>query len=150
MNRLLVSMLVTCCAMPAVAADPAAADSPVAKTADNADLQWGSCPPFIGEGCQIAVLHGDPSKPNADIFFKVPGGFTIPEHWHTSAERMVLVSGELKVTYKGQAPVTLKTGSYAYGPARMPHEATCAKGADCVLFIAFESPVDAHEGAAPP
>jgi uncharacterized RmlC-like cupin family protein len=56
---------------------------------------------------------------------------------------MVLVSGKLSVTYDGQKTVVLKPGTYAYGPAKLPHKATCAKGDSCVLFIAFESPVDA-------
>ena len=118
-------------------------DTAVASSFKDPALKWGPCPDFIPKGCEIAVLHGDPSKPNADVFFKVPGGFTIPEHWHTSAERMVLVSGELKVAYEGQPEATLKTGMYAYGPAKKKHKATCAKGDPCVLFIAFESPVDA-------
>lgn len=119
---------------------PAAA---LAEDWKNPKLQWGPCPPFIPEGCQIAVVHGDPGQPNADVFFKVPAGFAIPEHWHNSAERMVLVSGELQVTYQGQPSRTLKKGMYAYGPAKLAHKATCGKGAPCVLFIAFESPVDA-------
>src|SRR5207253_392691 len=92
---------------------------------------------------EIAVLHGDPAKDNVDVFFKVPGNFTIPSHWHTSPERMVLVSGKLTVTYEGQEPAVLKVGTYAYGPAKKPHKAVCAKGAPCVLFIAFEGPLDA-------
>jgi quercetin dioxygenase-like cupin family protein len=101
-------------------------------------------------GCGLALLHGDPTKANADLFFKVPANAAIPEHWHTSAERMVLVAGELSVTYKGQAKVVLKPGMYAYGPAKLPHTASCAGGASCVLFIAFESPVDAVPGVPPP
>jgi ketosteroid isomerase-like protein/quercetin dioxygenase-like cupin family protein len=112
-------------------------------------LQWGPCPAFIPKGCEIAVLHGDPGKDNADVFFKVPANFTIPQHWHTSPERMVLVSGELVVTYDGQQPTTLKPGMYAYGPAKRPHEATCAKGDPCVLFIAFEAPIDAFPTTSP-
>ena len=50
---------------------------------DDKRLQWGPCPAFIGEGCQIAVLHGDPAKNNLDIFFKVPADFAIPHHWHS-------------------------------------------------------------------
>ncbi|MDP9140010.1 MAG: cupin domain-containing protein [Pseudomonadota bacterium] len=124
---------------------PAAAvpESALAATFNDSSLKWMPCPPFIPKGCEIAVLHGDPSKPNVDVFFKVPENFTIPNHSHTSAERMVLVSGELTVTYEGQAPKVLKTGSYAYGPAKKPHSAVCANGAPCVLFIAFESPLDA-------
>jgi len=117
----------------------------LAKTFKDKDLQWGPCPPFLPEGCGIAVLHGDPAKPNVDVFFKVPGGAKIAAHTHTSAERMVLVSGELTVKYEGQPAVTLKKGQYAYGPAGKPHEATCANGDACVLFIAFESPLDAVE-----
>ena len=94
-------------------------------------------------GCGLAVLHGEPAKPNADAFLKLPPNAVVPEHWHTSAERMVLVAGEITVNYKGQAPVVLKPGMYAYGPAKLPHSASCAGGAPCLLFIAFESAVDA-------
>lgn len=121
----------------------------LAWDASDPALEWGPCPEFLPEGCAIAVLHGDPSKPNADILFKVPGGAAIARHWHTSAERMVLVSGELHVTYDGQDMVTLKPGMYAYGPAKLPHVAHCAAGDPCILAIAFESPVDAFPGDAP-
>lgn len=120
-----------------------AGEPPLALSFQDQGLKWGPCPAFIPKGCEIAVLHGDPAKENADIFFRVPSGLTIPRHWHTSAERMVLVSGELHVTYEGQPKVTLKAGMYAYGPAKAPHEAVCVSSSPCVLFIAFESPVDA-------
>lgn len=118
----------------------------LASTFNDPALQWGPCPAFMPEGCAIAVLHGDPSKDNADVFFKVPAGAHITRHWHTSAERMVLVSGELRVTYDGQAEVVLKAGTYAYGPAHLPHAADCVSEAPCVLAIAFEAPVDAFAG----
>ncbi len=85
-------------------------------TAGDAQLKWGPCPPFLPQGCGIAVLHGDPSKDNVDVFLKVPARSSIPLHWHTSAERMVLVAGELQVTYHGQKMAVLKPGTYAYGP----------------------------------
>ena len=115
----------------------------LSSTADDAQLKWGPCPPFLPEGCGIAVLHGDPAKDNADVFLKVPGKSRLPLHWHTSAERMVLVQGEMQVAYEGHKPVTLKRGSYAYGPAELVHEAACLSAEPCVLFIAFEQPLDA-------
>ena len=51
--------------------------------------------------------------------------------------------GVLHVTYEGQKPSVLRAGSYAYGPAKARHEARCANAGPCVLFIAFESPIDA-------
>lgn len=118
-------------------------ESALTWNADDAQLKWGPCPQFLPQGCAIAVLHGDPGKDNVDVFFKVPARSSIPLHWHTSAERMVLVAGELHVTYEGQKTTVLKPGTYAYGPPRHPHEGRCASAVPCVLFIAFESPLDA-------
>jgi uncharacterized RmlC-like cupin family protein len=115
----------------------------LAISAGDPTLNWAPCPAFLPKGCGIAVLQGDPAKRNADVFFRVPANATIPRHWHTSAERMVLVAGELHLTYDGQKTMVLRPGTYIYGPARLPHEGYCAKGEACVLFIAFEEPVDA-------
>lgn len=138
------ALVLALCLAPVAAAqaEPAVASASSWRHDDPA-LQWGPCPEFLPEGCAIAVLHGDPAGTNADVFFKVPGGADIPAHWHTSAERMVLVSGQMTVQYEGQPEVRLARGSYAYGPARAVHSGRCAEGEDCVLFIAFELPVDA-------
>lgn len=126
--------------------DPASGFGPAMAWAhDDESLQWEACPDFLPEGCAIVVLNGDPAGDAADAFFKVPGGASIPRHRHTAAERMVLVSGALRVTYDGHDPVDLDTGMYAYGPAGLPHDGECAPGADCVLFISFDGPVDAFE-----
>ena len=109
---------------------------------DDNNLEWGPCPEFMPEGCNVAVLHGNPAEKNADIFFKIPAHANIPNHTHTSPERMVLISGELEVMYEGEEPQILKEGTYAYGPANKPHSAKCGD-TPCVLFIAFENPVDA-------
>ena len=124
-------------------AQTSAPEPATARTAQDAQLQWGPCPPFMPAGCGLAVLHGDPAKANADVFLKLAANSAIPDHWHTSAERMVMVAGEMHVNYKGQAKVVLKPGMYAYGPAKLPHSASCVGSEPCVLFIAFESAVDA-------
>ena len=126
-----------------------ATEPALAAMADDPALKWGPCPDFLPAGCAIAVLHGDPARENLDVFFKVPGKASIPPHWHTSPERMVLVAGELHVTYEGQKTDVLKPGSYAYGPAKRAHEGYCASAEPCILFIAFESPLDAVPVAAP-
>jgi len=126
----------------------APSSAPVTHTVDSS-LQWGPCPAIFPAGCQIAVLNGDPSKPNADVFLRVPAGYKIPAHSHTSPERMILVEGKLSVRYEGTPAAALTPGEYAYGPAGLPHEATCRGKTSCTLFIAFEGPVDAlpHTGA---
>jgi quercetin dioxygenase-like cupin family protein len=113
------------------------------RTPDDAAVVWGPCPAFLPKGCGLAVLHGDPAKQNADVLLKVPGGSVLAHHKHTSPERIVLISGEMTVRYDGQQAVRLRPGTYAYGPAELPHVATCLSKEPCVLFIAFIEPVDA-------
>ena len=104
-------------------------ETSMVRTHEDKDLQWGPCPSFMPEGCTIAVLHGDPSKKNVDVFFKVPANYEIPEHWH--------------VTYEGEKAQIMKVGTYAFGPSTKPHTAKCGDKDPCVIFIAFEEPLDA-------
>jgi len=109
----------------------------------NEELEWGPCPDIFPDSCEIAVLHGSPEDKNTDIFFKIPPGAELVKHRHTSAERMVLVSGKLQVKYDGQDKEILKPGFYGYGPPELPHTAACLEGENpCVLFIAFNQPID--------
>lgn len=113
------------------------------RNAEDSDLTWSPCPDFMPESCRIAVVQGDPAKPNADVFFKMEGNTSVAEHWHHSAERMVLISGKMQVQYESQEPAVLNPGDYAYGPPKKPHKASCLSESPCVLFIAFEKPIDA-------
>jgi quercetin dioxygenase-like cupin family protein len=131
-------VIVSSCAL-AVAPEQA-----IVWAVDDPQLEWGPCPDFFPDGCELAVLQGDPEQENSDIFFKVPPNSVLPPHWHTSAERMSLVSGDLELTFSGQEPKRIAPGDYIYGPAELPHEGFCGAGGDpCILFIAFELPVDA-------
>jgi len=140
------SMLTAACTGDAVRAET---ETPLTRTAQDAALQWGPCPELFPAGCEIAVLHGNPAQANADVFLRVPGGYQLPAHSHTSVERMILVSGELNVQYQGAEAAVLSAGEYAFGPAGLPHGASCVSSDPCTLFIAFVGPVDAlaFEGA---
>lgn len=122
---------------------PDAANTPLAIKVNDPSLRWGPCAPLFPSGCRVAVLHGDPAKPGADVFFQVPSGYAIPAHSHTSAEHIVLVTGELEVTYQGRSAVVLQAGQYAYGPPKAPHAGKCRSQGPCTLFISFDEPVDA-------
>jgi quercetin dioxygenase-like cupin family protein len=144
---LLASVFLTTAAL----AGPATGEPALAIRPTAPEVQWGPCPPLFAKGCEIAVLHGNPAEPNADIWLRIPAGFHLPAHTHTSNERMVLSTGELEVRYANQRKVVLKKGDYAFGPSKHPHEARCIGKNPCTLFIAFEGPVDAlpYEGKLP-
>ncbi len=150
LKSILLSGLVAASAMLPVAAQAehgaAAHATAFTYAMDDARITWADCPAFFGKGCQLGILQGDPSKPNSDVIFKVPGNFDLPAHWHTSAERMVLISGELDLTYQGQPTIHIKQGMYIYGPPKVPHTGRCVSAEPCELFIAFEGAIDAHEG----
>lgn len=124
-------------------AQESAGEQAVSRTHKDRDLKWNTCPPIFPKGCEVSVLQGDPANGRSDVFLRTPANYRLPPHWHTSPEHIILVRGELHVTYEGQKPSILRPGSYAYGPAKAIHEARCANAGPCVLFIAFESPIDA-------
>lgn len=117
---------------------------PLAVDLSGAAVQWGGCPPIFPGACQMTVVQGDPAKPNSDVVLRVGPGNTLPRHKHSSAERMILLTGTLTVKYDGADAVTLNPSNYAFGPAGLPHVATCTSKDACTLFIAFEGPVDAE------
>jgi quercetin dioxygenase-like cupin family protein len=137
-------------ALAAGAADHArAGGEPRVVAPDDPVIEWGPCPGFFPDSCRIGVLNGNAAEPRADVFFKVPAGTAIPPHTHTSAERMVLVSGSMEVEYEGRAPSVIRTGDYAFGPPGHPHRARCLDAGECVLFIAFNEALDAMPAEQP-
>lgn len=48
--------------------------------ADDPALEWGECPDFLPDGCGLAVLQGDPTQRNADVFFRLPGNSVAERH----------------------------------------------------------------------
>lgn len=126
----------------AASAEPTA--SPLVIDVTESGTKWGPCPPIFPGACAMTVLQGDPAKPNSDVVLRVGPGTTLPRHKHTSAERMILLAGQLSVKYDGAPLAALDRSNYAYGPANLPHVAKCESKEPCLLFIAFEGPVDAE------
>lgn len=105
------------------------------------DAQWGSAPPFVPAGAQIAVLSGDPTKsvPYA-VRLKFPANYAIPAHSHPTDENVVVVSGAVtfgmgdKLSKDAAANKTLPVGGYALMPANMNHFAYTAAESTIVLY----------------
>jgi quercetin dioxygenase-like cupin family protein len=147
MNITFRSTLFLATMMLALIACPVSAEQQVhAFDRDDPNLQWIPCTDvahFFPEGCKATVLQGNPEERYADVLMRIPANAYIPNHYHTSAERMVLIAGEFHIHPDGQDTVIMTQGSYAYGPALAHHSAECKDAGDCYLFIAFEEPVDA-------
>jgi quercetin dioxygenase-like cupin family protein len=143
LRRVLAAAAAVCVAAVLTFAQSTSNEQAFTITADDTGLEWQPCPDFMPAGCRIAVVQGNATEQNADVLFRLPGNTTAPRHRHTSAERMVLLSGEMRIDADDQPGMLLREGTYAYMPAGLPHSATCESADPCTLFIAFEDPVDA-------
>jgi len=81
---------------------------------------------------KVAVQRGDPSKGSAALMLKFAPGCTVPWHWHTAGEQLLLVSGTGTAEMKDGKPAAMHPGDYAYLPAKNVHQ---FKSATAVLML---------------
>jgi quercetin dioxygenase-like cupin family protein len=70
----------------------------------------------------VAVQRGDPSKESAALLIKFAPGCTVPWHWHSAGEQLLLVSGSGTAEMKEGKPGAMHAGDYAYLPAKSVHQ----------------------------
>ena len=96
------------------------------------DIKWTENPAV--PGFSIAPLWGDPNKGAYGALKKVAGGTALGWHTHTSAQKVVAISGTIEFTLDGGEMKELTAGSYVYLPAKAKHHTVCKAGADCIFF----------------
>ncbi len=89
-----------------------------------------------------SVQNGDPSKGPSIIYAKMAAGCTIPWHWHTPNENLMIVTGTARMEMKDGKPLTLGPGAYALMPSHHVHQFSCAKG--CTLYVYSDAAFDIH------
>jgi quercetin dioxygenase-like cupin family protein len=108
----------------------------------NADEARLVSVPGAPECATFAVEHGNPKAEGSVTLMKLASGCTVPMHWHSTNEQMMLVSGRAQVDMQGEQPHTLKAGGYYFMPAHHFHQLSCAS--DCTLHRAVDGPIDIH------
>lgn len=98
--------------------------------------------PGLPECAQNAVLSGDPAKGPAILLAKIKAGCTVPWHWHTPEEHLIMVSGSARLESRDGKPFVLKSGGFATMPAKHVHQFRCLK--DCVMYVQADAPFDIH------
>jgi quercetin dioxygenase-like cupin family protein len=109
--------------------------------ADPKEANWGPAPPMLPPGAQIAVLAGDPMKPEPyAVRLKFPANYAIPAHSHPTDENVVVVSGSVtwgmgdKLMKGGAHNRTLPAGGFSLMPAGVNHFAYTTEESTVVLF----------------
>jgi uncharacterized RmlC-like cupin family protein len=108
-------------------------------------LKWGEAPPALPKGAQLAVITGDPGKAGPYVIrVKIPAGYQIPAHWHSTAENLTVVSGAVNVGMGAKldksTSTRLEVGSFTYLPPKMNHFLWASEPA--VFQIHAEGPFD--------
>lgn len=89
-----------------------------------------------------SVQSGDPAKGPSIILAKVAAGCSIPWHWHTPNENLMMVSGVARLEMKDGKPLTLRAGGFALMPSRHVHQFRCTNS--CVLYVYSDAAFDIH------
>ena len=119
MTRISLSLAALLLTVPAARAD----DMVVARP-DS--LKWGNAPSALPKGARLAVIYGNPGDADPYVIrVKVPAGYQLPAHWHSTAESLTVLSGAVNVgmgdKLDRKASTKLEVGGFTYLPAKMNH-----------------------------
>ena len=122
---------------------PAFAQEASAQSAGTnvAEMKFTTIPglPTCAKG---SVQNGDPSKGPSIILARIPAGCSIPWHWHTPNEHLMLVSGVARLEMKDGKPLTLRAGGFALMAAHHIHQFRSQSA--CLLYIYSDVAFDIH------
>ena len=133
-------------ALPAAAAaqaPTAASEEPL--VIDYRDAEWGppGTTPRFPLGVQTAQLGTDPDNGGPIYLARFPAGSHFDLHWHTHAEHVVVMEGEVTIVL-GEETHALSQGSYVVIPERMPHSWDVPPAADAIILVRRRGPADFH------
>lgn len=100
--------------------------------------------PNVPDCLTVAVERGDPDKGPAVLLSKLTPGCTVPWHWHTQNEIVMMASGTVQLGMRGEKPVLTRRGDYVFMPGHHFHLGTCVGSAPCLLFIHTDGIFDIH------
>ena len=86
-------------------------------------------------GAYGANLWGDPASGPYGFVGKFPANFRVPLHSHTNDVRVVMLKGNMVISYPGEPDVEIAEGGYFLLPARRPYVASCARSCE---FLALD------------
>lgn len=123
----------------------ASAQTPAHVMENLSAAKWGTAPPMLPTGAQIAVLAGDPTKAVPyTIRLKFPANYDIPAHSHPGDENVTVVSGELFMgmgtKLDKKTGLALGVGAYALMPAKANHFAYTKR--ETIVMLSGLGPVD--------
>jgi quercetin dioxygenase-like cupin family protein len=123
--------------MPYLAQAQQAAGHPAVRNLEDLQLVTATGFPACVRG---AVQSGDPEGGPFLMVGELETGCTIPWHWHTPNEHLMMVSGEALIEMRNGESLTLRAGGFALMPSRHVHQFRCIS--TCTLYVYSDAPLD--------
>ena len=122
-------------------ASPVMAEQPMFMDAKT--LKWEKVNTAAGDRSpQYAMLYTNPTTKASQLLIWVPADTHVPKHWHSAAETVVVIRGNLVLGHEGGGDRTeIKVGSFAMMPAKMVHEGW-TKDQEALLLITTDGAWD--------
>ena len=89
-----------------------------------------------------SVQSGNPANAASIIYAKMPAGCSIPWHWHTPTEHVMIISGVVRMDMKDAKTLTLRAGGFVMLPSHHVHQASCPQA--CTIYIYSDVAFDIH------
>ena len=89
-----------------------------------------------------ALESGDPAKGASTLVLKAPPKCLVPWHWHTAAEELMVIDGDVLTEMEGMPAHPLARGGYARMPGKAKHQFSCQSKTDCVMIVTFDAKYD--------
>jgi len=147
LKKLSLPLLALVVAVP-VLAEYATSSSPLSFATDQTiiDLNKVEWSPLeltgFKPGAEVAVLRGDFAH-GSELIVRVPAGYLIPNHNHTSAETYIWLKGAY--TYidgeSGQSAPMSELGFISLPGNTLPHAIVCGD-APCIFYLRYPRPFD--------
>ncbi len=98
--------------------------------------------PGLPSCATVATLRGDPRKEASTVLVKLAARCSVPWHWHTANEEILVVSGAGMLDMRDGKGLQFQPGAYASLPSHHAHRARCFT--TCVFASIADGAFDIH------
>ena len=94
-------------------------------------------------GAEIAILRGKLETGISESLLRLPKGYIVPNHSHTSDELYVWIQGAFSLIAHDKTETKFDGPAYISFPGNAPpHGLKCGTKKDCILYLRYTRPFD--------
>jgi len=97
----------------------------------------------LPKGIEHALLRGDFGKDGSEAILRIPPGYYVPNHTHTSDELYMWISGAFTlIAHDGQRTEFTGPAYISFPGNAPPHALKCGATSPCMFYLKFSRPFD--------